>query len=126
MLHAFCFASPSCGVSIGAWNLVQLRGQARVLVPRLVTGLKIWHMRQAGIFYPKHSFLTTMANLPDGAQVTRAPSPPIPSSWPLHSPPVTLGTKTRAVWVDHDFLSVCAERFIAFFNACIVGDMLAL
>ncbi|KAL0051898.1 hypothetical protein WJX82_004074 [Trebouxia sp. C0006] len=53
----------------GAWNLVQLRGQPRVLVPCLSTGLKIWHMRQAGIFYPKHSFLTTMANLPDGAQV---------------------------------------------------------
>ncbi|DBA71347.1 TPA: hypothetical protein ACH3X2_011156 [Trebouxia sp. C0005] len=53
----------------GAWNLVQVRGQPRVLVPCLVTGLKIWHMRQAGIFYPKHSFLTTMANLPDGAQV---------------------------------------------------------
>ena len=66
-----------CCVSTGAWNVVHLRGEARVLVPRLVTGLKIWHMRQAGIFYPKHSFLTTMANLPDGAQVTyHTPLPP--------------------------------------------------
>ena len=48
---------------------MQVRGQCRVLVPRLVTGLKIWHMREAGIFYPKHSFLTTCANLPDAAQV---------------------------------------------------------
>lgn len=53
----------------GAWNIVHLRGQAYVLVPCLVTGLKIWHMRRAGIFYPKHSFLTTMANLPDSTQV---------------------------------------------------------
>jgi len=35
-------------------------------------------MRQAGIFYPKHSFLTTMANLPDGAQVTLSPCAPLP------------------------------------------------
>ena len=75
-------------VSAGAWNVVHLRGEARVLVPRLVTGLKIWHMRQAGIFYPKHSFLTTMANLPDGAQVTHLhstrlspPPPPPPTSF---------------------------------------------
>ena len=74
---------PICIIA-GAWNVVHLRGEARVLVPRLVTGLKIWHMRQAGIFYPKHSFLTTMANLPDGAQV-KPPSPPPPLSLPLSS-----------------------------------------
>lgn len=68
MVCASCFDWDA--VTSGAWSLVELRGEARVLVPRLVTGLKIWHMRQAGIFYPKHSFLTTMANLPDGAQVS--------------------------------------------------------
>ena len=80
-------------VSIGAWNVVHLRGEARVLVPRLVTGLKIWHMRQAGIFYPKHSFLTTMSNLPDGAQVTHlysAPLPPTPFPPKPPHPPYSL------------------------------------
>lgn len=80
-------------VSTGAWNVVHLRGEARVLVPRLVTGLKIWHMRQAGIFYPKHSFLTTMANLPDGAQVRKPPAPPSgpPSCHPPPPIPPPLG-----------------------------------
>jgi hypothetical protein len=48
---------------------VTLRGEKRVLVPKLVTGCKIWHIRPESVFYPKVAFQTTMANLPDDAQV---------------------------------------------------------
>lgn len=37
----------------GAWRKVHLRGEARVLVPLLTTGLKAWHLRDDGQFYPK-------------------------------------------------------------------------
>ncbi len=41
----------------------------------LVTGCKVWHLRDEGVFYPKHAWLRTVAALPDGAQARprRAP-----------------------------------------------------
>jgi hypothetical protein len=38
-----------------AWRKVELRGQARLLTPLLVTGLKCWHLRVESVFYPKVS-----------------------------------------------------------------------
>ena len=36
-----------------SWRVVQWRGESRLPVPRLVTGLKVWHLREASDFFPK-------------------------------------------------------------------------
>ncbi len=36
-----------------AWQRVIVEGISRVLVPKLVTGLKHWHLRPESDFYPK-------------------------------------------------------------------------
>ena len=41
----------------------------RLLVPKLVTGLKHWHLREESVFYPKKSFHRTVAEIPKGADV---------------------------------------------------------
>jgi hypothetical protein len=52
----------------GAWRCVELRGEARLLRPLLVTGLKVWHLRPGGTFYPRAQFWHTLGLLPRGAQ----------------------------------------------------------
>jgi hypothetical protein len=47
-------------------------GQPRrtiTIVPKLVTGLKHWHLREDSHFYPKEIFHRTCASIPDGATV---------------------------------------------------------
>jgi tetratricopeptide (TPR) repeat protein len=39
------------------------------LVPKLVTGLKHWHLREESHFYPKEIFNRTCASIPDGSTV---------------------------------------------------------
>lgn len=41
------------------------------LVPKLVTGLKHWHLRQDSRFYPKATFWSAMSSIQDGAKVFR-------------------------------------------------------
>ena len=48
-----------------AWKFVK----GRRLVPRLVTGLKHWHLREESAFYPKRSFHNVMDTIPDGSDV---------------------------------------------------------
>lgn len=43
--------------------------QGRLLVPRLATGVKAWHLRPASRFYPKHNFEAVLASIPDGSDV---------------------------------------------------------
>ncbi|KAG6548433.1 hypothetical protein Mapa_009920 [Marchantia paleacea] len=52
-----------------AWRSVCLRGKGYVLTPKLVTGLKIWHLRPESDFYPKIAFENTMKSIPDGSKV---------------------------------------------------------
>lgn len=40
-----------------AWRTVDVGGTKYLLRPFLVTGLKIWHLREGSNFYPKHNFL---------------------------------------------------------------------
>jgi hypothetical protein len=47
-----------------------LRGSPRLLVPHLVTGLKQWHLRPEGRFYPKYNFQQTIGSIPSGAEVS--------------------------------------------------------
>lgn len=57
------------GRAVGAWHTLEFRNEVRLLVPLLVTGCKIWHLREAGRFYPKMAWLSTVESLPDAAQV---------------------------------------------------------
>ncbi|EOD38565.1 hypothetical protein EMIHUDRAFT_224320 [Emiliania huxleyi CCMP1516] len=51
-----------------SWRVVRWRGQPRVLV----TGLKLWHLRDGADFFPKANFEAAAASLPDGADVVFA------------------------------------------------------
>ena len=55
-----------------SWRVVRWRGQPRVLAPVLVTGLKLWHLRDGADFFPKANFEAAAASLPDGADVVFA------------------------------------------------------
>ncbi|CAM6126427.1 unnamed protein product [Calypogeia fissa] len=52
-----------------AWRKVRLRSQNRLLVPMLVTGLKVWHLRPESQFYPKYAFENVMQSVADGSQL---------------------------------------------------------
>ena len=43
----------------------------RLLVPRLVTGIKQWHLRPQGVFYPKTGFQHSIDKTPSGADVSQ-------------------------------------------------------
>ena len=43
-------------------------GQELLVVPQLVTGCKIWHLRPEGSFYPKIAWLAATGVLPPGAK----------------------------------------------------------
>ena len=45
-------------------------GQELLVVPQLVTGCKIWHLRPEGSFYPKSAWLAATGALPHGAQAS--------------------------------------------------------
>ena len=52
-----------------AWRTVQYKGSTHMLVPRLVTGCKIWHLREGSDFFPKANFHAATRSIPDGAPV---------------------------------------------------------
>ena len=53
----------------GAWQRVSLKGEEHLLVPKLVTGCKVWHLRKESRFYPKHGFEHTMQSIPKKSSV---------------------------------------------------------
>lgn len=60
----------ACKNCAGAWHTLAYNGEDRLLVPLLVTGCKIWHLRVAGCFFPKMAWLNTLQSLQDSSQVT--------------------------------------------------------
>ncbi|EKX50783.1 hypothetical protein GUITHDRAFT_103373 [Guillardia theta CCMP2712] len=52
-----------------AWQVLSVHGSSVPLVPKLVTGLKCWHLREESVFFPKNNFYNVMASIPDGASV---------------------------------------------------------
>lgn len=62
-------AEDVCGFWAGGWHRLHVQGKELVVVPNLVTGCKIWHLREKGTFYPKTAWANTVASLPDGASV---------------------------------------------------------
>ena len=52
-----------------AWSVLHLAGCPRLVVPKLVTGVKHWHLRPESDFYPKFNFRQAVASIPDGSDV---------------------------------------------------------
>eukprot|EP00210_Caulerpa_lentillifera_P000869 g840.t1 len=53
----------------GAWRRVEVFGKEHVLVPKLVTGCKVWHLRKESRFYPKAGFAKVMESIPNHSSV---------------------------------------------------------
>jgi hypothetical protein len=52
-----------------AWSLVEVDGTPRVLLPLLTTGIKHYHLRSDGDFYPKAQFANNLKRVPDGSDI---------------------------------------------------------
>lgn len=53
-----------------AWSIIRVHGKPRLLVPRLATGVKHWHLRTDSTFYPKSHFRNMVASIPIGSDVS--------------------------------------------------------
>jgi hypothetical protein len=52
-----------------AWQIINIKGEETVLIPKLVTGLKCYHLRPESMFFPKNNFYNVVASIPRGARV---------------------------------------------------------
>ena len=52
-----------------AWSVLHIAGKPRLVVPKLITGVKHWHLRPESDFYPKFNFRYAIATVPDQADV---------------------------------------------------------
>ena len=52
-----------------AWRTVTYKNKQHLLVPRLATGCKIWHLREASDFFPRYNFEQAIKTIPDGSPV---------------------------------------------------------
>lgn len=62
------FASDSHCIS-PAWRVIDYCGKPHVLHPLLATGVKVWHIRKEGCFYPKFALLNALKEVPNGSTV---------------------------------------------------------
>lgn len=52
-----------------AWQRLEVGGRSYLLTPKLVTGLKCWHLRDDCKFYTRRNFECAMRSIPDGSTV---------------------------------------------------------
>ena len=52
-----------------AWNVIISNNQNYLLFPKLITGIKHWHLRNNNNFYPKIQFNNAMNSIPNNSQV---------------------------------------------------------
>lgn len=54
-----------------AWQTLHIKGRHKpcLLVPKLVTGLKCWHLREDSSFFPKKNFEYALKSIPNGSSV---------------------------------------------------------
>ena len=62
------FASDSHCIS-PSWRAIDYCGKPHVVHPILATGVKIWHIRKEGCFYPKFALLNALKDVPNGCPV---------------------------------------------------------
>lgn len=77
-------------LSAGAWRHLTLQGCHCVLVPKLVTGCKIWHLRPDSCFYTKAAWQHATASIPVNSQVEAAATGMTLST--------TVNADTRCAW----------------------------
>ena len=51
-----------------SWRSINVKGEQRLLLGRLVTGLKAWHLRPESRFFPKANFEAAVASVPNGSE----------------------------------------------------------
>ena len=54
---------------VPAYQKIEFGGSTRRIVPKLVTGLKCWHLRPESTFYPKFNFFNVVRTIPKNANV---------------------------------------------------------
>jgi hypothetical protein len=52
-----------------SWHTIHYKGEERLIVPKLVTGVKCWHLRPSSTFFTKKTMESVMKNIPSGATV---------------------------------------------------------
>jgi tetratricopeptide (TPR) repeat protein len=52
-----------------SWSILTVQGRPRLLIPRLSTGVKQWHLRAESTFYPKFHFRQMVALIPRDSEV---------------------------------------------------------
>lgn len=52
-----------------AWSILTVHSLPRLVIPKLVTGLKQWHLRPESRFYPKENFFQAVATIPVSSDV---------------------------------------------------------
>ena len=62
------FASDSHCIS-PSWRAINYCGKPHIIHPILATGVKIWHIRKEGCFYPKFTLLNALKDVPNGSPV---------------------------------------------------------
>jgi len=50
-----------------SWRSIDIAGEPRYLTGRLVTGLKMWHLRKESEFFPKANFEAALSCVPSGS-----------------------------------------------------------
>jgi hypothetical protein len=60
-----------------AWSTITVRGGQRLLIPKLVTGIKHWHLRTDSDFYPKENFYRVVKSIPPKSEVRLHASVPV-------------------------------------------------
>ena len=60
---------------------MEVSGRRMLVVPQLVTGCKIWHLRPEGSFYPKSAWHAAIDAIPDDSQVQSCCLVAALSSW---------------------------------------------
>ena len=52
-----------------SWRTINYCGKPHIIHPLLATGVKIWHIRKEGCFYPKFTLLNALKDVPNGSPV---------------------------------------------------------
>jgi hypothetical protein len=52
-----------------SWSILTVQGRPRLVIPRLSTGVKQWHLRAESTFYPKFHFRQMVSLIPRDSEV---------------------------------------------------------
>lgn len=61
----YCIGDSHC-LSL-AWHNITIKNKQYLLIPKLVTGIKIYHLRHESSFYPKSNFYSMLSTIPSNS-----------------------------------------------------------